>query len=69
MPDSPAAAAGLKDGDIVTAVDGTAIDASHPLDDILTQYAPGRTVALEVLRGGQKMTLTLTLGTRPSATP
>ena len=64
---SPAAAAGLRDGDIVTAVDGTAIDAHSPLDDILTQYAPGRTVALDVLRDGQKLTLTLTLGTRPAA--
>jgi S1-C subfamily serine protease len=65
-PNSPAAAAGLKDGDIIIAVEGTAIDADHPLDDILTQFAPGRTVALEVLRDGQKQTLTLTLGTRPA---
>jgi S1-C subfamily serine protease len=64
---SPAAAAGLRDGDIITAVDGTAIDGHTPLDDILTQYAPGRTVALDVLRGGQTLTLTLTLGTRPAA--
>jgi S1-C subfamily serine protease len=66
VPNSPAAAAGLQDGDIITAVDDTAVDADHPLDDILTQYAPGRTVALEILRGGQKQTLTLTLGTRPA---
>jgi len=64
--DSPAAAAGLHDGDIITAVDGTEIDANSPLDDILTQYAPGRTVALDVLRAGTKLTLTLTLGTRPA---
>jgi len=63
---SPAATAGLRDGDIITAVDGTAIDADSPLDDILTQYAPGRTVALDVLRDGAKVTLTLTLGTRPT---
>ena len=65
VPDSPAAAAGLRDGDIITAVDGTKIDADSPLDDILTQYAPGRTVALEVLRDGKTRTFTLTLGTRP----
>ena len=63
---SPAATAGLRDGDIITAVDGTQIDADTPLDDILTQYAPGRTVALDVLRNGQKLALTLTLGTRPA---
>jgi S1-C subfamily serine protease len=63
---SPAEAAGLRDGDIITAVDGTEIDADSPLDDILTQYAPGRTVALDVLRNGEKVVLTLTLGTRPA---
>jgi S1-C subfamily serine protease len=63
---SPAEAAGLQDGDIVTAVDGTEIDADSPLDDILTEYAPGRTVALDVLRDGQELVLTLTLGTRPA---
>ena len=66
VPNSPAAAAGLTDGDIIVSVGGTAIDHDHPLDDILTQYAPGRTVGLEVLRDGQKQDLTLTLGTRPA---
>ena len=64
---SPAAAAGLRDGDIITAVDGTEIGSRSPLDDILTQFAPGRTVALDVLRDGQKIALTLTLGTRPAS--
>ncbi|HSW40969.1 MAG TPA: trypsin-like peptidase domain-containing protein [Patescibacteria group bacterium] len=64
--DSPAAAAGLRDGDIITAVDGTEIDRDSPLDDVLTQFAPGRTVALDVLRDGAQVTLTLTLGTRPA---
>jgi S1-C subfamily serine protease len=64
--DSPAAAAGLQDGDIIVTVDGAEIDADTPLDDILTQFAPGRTVALDVLRNGERVELTLTLGTRPS---
>ncbi|HSW43134.1 MAG TPA: trypsin-like peptidase domain-containing protein [Patescibacteria group bacterium] len=64
--DSPAAAAGLRDGDIITAVDGTEIDRDSPLDDVLTQFAPGRTVALDVLRDGAQVTLMLTLGTRPA---
>jgi len=63
---SPAAAAGLRDGDIITAVDGTEIDRDSPLDDVLTQFAPGRTVALDVLRDGAQVTLMLTLGTRPA---
>ncbi len=63
---SPAADAGLRDGDIIIAVEGTAIDADSPLDDILTQYAPGRAIALDVLRDGERVTLALTLGTRPA---
>ncbi len=63
---SPADRAGLKEGDIITAVDGAKIDAVRPLDDILTQYAPGKTVTLDVLRDGQTITLQLTLGTRPA---
>ena len=66
VPDSPAAKAGLKEGDIITAVDGKKISAIAPLDDILTEYAPGATVALDVLRDGAAITLTLTLGTRPA---
>jgi len=66
VPNSPAEKAGLKEGDIITAVDGVKITALAPLDDILTEYTPGTTVALDVLRGGTKVTLTLTLGTRPA---
>lgn len=63
---SPAERAGLREGDIIVSVDGTPIDAAHPLDAILTQYAPGRTVTLEVLRDGVTETIELTLGTRPA---
>jgi len=63
---SPAEAAGLAEGDIITAVDGTALDAAHPLDLIVSQLAPGQTVSLTVLRGGQTITIPLTLGTRPA---
>ncbi|HEX9043493.1 MAG TPA: trypsin-like peptidase domain-containing protein [Candidatus Limnocylindrales bacterium] len=66
LPGSPAEKAGLKDGDIILTVEGITLDTGHPLDAVLTQFAPGRTVTLEILRGGQKTTLQLTLGTRPS---
>ncbi len=63
--DSPAAKAGLQPGDVITAVDGSTLDATHPLDLITSQLTPGQTVTLTVLRGGQTTTLSLTLGTRP----
>jgi len=62
---SPAASAGLQDGDIITAIEGTAVDQEHPLDALLVRYPPGTTITLSVLRGGQPVDLKLTLGTRP----
>jgi serine protease Do len=62
---SPAAVAGIKTGDIVTSLNGQAIDAQHPLDAILTQFAPGDAITLEVIRGAEHVTVTVTLGTRP----
>jgi serine protease Do len=53
-------------GDIITAIEGEPIDDEHPLDALLTQYAPGRTVTLEVLRDGGTQTVPVTLGTRPA---
>ncbi len=64
---SPAAQAGLAGGDIITAVNGTALDGSHPLDLVMSQLSPGTTVTLDVLRGGQSMQVSVTLGTRPAS--
>ena len=66
MAGSPAAAAGLQQGDIITAIDGQRVDAEAGLDDILSLHAPGDTVTLDVLRNGTTIQLQLTLGTRPS---
>jgi S1-C subfamily serine protease len=62
---SPADKAGVKEGDIVTTIEGQAIDGDHPLDAVLTQFAPGRTVTLGINRDGKTIELQLTLGTRP----
>ena len=67
VPGGPAEAAGLKAGDIITAVNGTALDAQHPLDLVTSQLSPGQHATLTVLRGGQTLSLDVTLGTRPSA--
>lgn len=66
--DSPAATAGLQEGDIITAIDGQAIDQAHPLDLVLLTHKPGDTVTLTVLRDGATQSLDLTLGVRPAET-
>ncbi len=63
---SPAAQAGLKDGDVILSINGIQIDQEHPLDALLVQFKPDDTVKLDVLRDGKQLTLEVTLGTRPS---
>ncbi len=66
QPDSPAAQAGIKDGDVIESINGIAIDAEHPLDALLVQFAPGDVVKLQILRDGKVITIDVTLGTRPA---
>ena len=66
VPGSPAEAAGLADGDIVTKVQGVLIDELHPLQDLLVQYSPGTVIVLDVLRAGATVQISVTLGIRPN---
>lgn len=63
--DSPAEAAGLEVGDLITAVDGTALDANHTLADLIGSYDPGDEVTLQLTRGDEELELTATLGENP----
>jgi S1-C subfamily serine protease len=63
---TPAAEAGIKDGDIIVSVDGKVIDEGHPLDATLAQFSPGDTVSVDILRAGQHLTVQVKLGERPS---
>jgi S1-C subfamily serine protease len=64
-PGSPADRAGIKVHDVITKVNDQAIDDSHPLKDVLRQYAPGTKVSVTIFRGGKNQTLQVTLGTHP----
>ncbi|MGB9751318.1 S1C family serine protease [Roseiflexus castenholzii] len=64
-PGGPAARAGLRSGDIVTKVDGKTIGPGQSLRALLLEYKPGDMVTLEVLRNGERLSLDVTLGTRP----
>lgn len=59
---SPADKAGLKEGDIITALNDQKIDENKSLPSILQQYKPGDTVELTVLRDSKEMKIRLTLG-------
>ncbi|TKK78648.1 PDZ domain-containing protein [Herbidospora galbida] len=58
---SPAAKAGLQQGDIITKVDGTAIDAGETVVGIIRGHQPGTKVTVNYVRNGQANTATITL--------
>jgi putative serine protease PepD len=61
----PAAAAGLRQGDVVTALAGEPVHNSNDLVAAIATHAPGDQVKLTVTRGGDARTVTVTLGTQP----
>ena len=63
-PSSGAASAGLKAGDVITAVDGTKVPNAERLRAIIAAHEPGDKLTLQVLRSGSTQTITATLGTR-----
>jgi S1-C subfamily serine protease len=63
---SPAAKAGLQVGDLVTAVDGQAIQNAGEMVARIRGHKPGDKVTLTVQRGGNKTTISATLGERPA---
>ena len=62
----PALHAGLRPGDVVTAVNGQVVDSARGLIRQIAQAAPGTEVRLTLRRGGRQMELGITVGHRPS---
>lgn len=60
--DSPAAKAGIKEKDIIIAVNGAKIGEGGSLSCLTGEYKPGDTVQLTVLRGGEEKAINVTLG-------
>ena len=61
----PAAQAGLRQGDIITAINDDAIAENNPFINILLRLTPGQNVQVTFVRDGQTQTLVVTLGERP----
>jgi serine protease Do len=65
-PDSPAAAAGLKEGDVIVATDGKQIASSRELRLLIAQTPPGTKINLTVLRQKDEKTIPITLAELPA---
>ncbi len=66
LENSPAAKSGLREKDVITAVNGTKIDEKNSLNSLIGRNKVGDTVELSVLRGGKTLTLDATLAALPS---
>jgi serine protease Do len=63
--DSPGGKAGLQKGDVITTLNGQPISDYSDLRLRVSQSAPGTVVKMDILRNGQKLQITATLGEVP----
>ena len=62
QPDSPAARAGLRRGDVITRVNGEEVRDGNELRNRVAQVAPGTKLPLDIVRGGTPQAMTVTVG-------
>lgn len=65
-PDSPAAKAGLRAGDVITAIDGRRVETPRDLAAGVADVAPGRTATLAILRDGAATEQHVEIGSHPA---
>jgi putative serine protease PepD len=57
----PAAKAGIKDGDVITAIDGSETEGANAVIAAIRSHQPGQQVSVTIERGGSTKTVTATL--------
>jgi serine protease Do len=63
QPNSPAVKAGIKSGDVITAINGKPVGDARQLAQLIGAMAPGTTVTLDLIHDDEQRTVSLTLGT------
>jgi serine protease Do len=64
-PSSPAAQAGIKEGDIITQMGNQILDEEHPFINVLYSYTPGETANVQIVRGDEPVEISVTFGEHP----
>ncbi len=67
VPNGPAAKAGFEQGDIVTAINGQAVEDATDLTRKVASVPTGQTATFSVVRQGKPMQVKVTIATRPDA--
>nr|WP_228060913.1 MULTISPECIES: HhoA/HhoB/HtrA family serine endopeptidase [unclassified Coleofasciculus] len=68
IPNSPAAAAGMRRGDVVTKINGESVNTAEQLQRTVENSGVNRVLQIEVLRGNQTKTLSVRTGELQEAT-
>jgi serine protease Do len=64
-PGQAAERAGIRQGDVVVAVNGQEVTPDETLSYLVSNSAIGSRIPIELIRGGKRMTVTVTVGERP----
>ena len=65
VPDSPAAASGLREGDVILTINGQPVADANEVKLKVSSLSPGTKINLEVLRDGETQEFTVVSGRRP----
>jgi serine protease Do len=66
QPNEPAARAGIQQGDVILRVGGRDVNPDQTVSYLIANTPVGSRVPLEIIRGGRRQTLTVTVGQRPT---
>ena len=68
LQDSPAAAAGLQPGDVITEIGGNAVSGPRQAIQMIAGFRPGSRMPLKLVRGWNELDITATVGERSTDT-
>jgi putative serine protease PepD len=69
LPGGPAQQEGLRAGDVIVGIDGQPVDEPEDVSDAVAAHRPGDKIEVEVMRDGERRTITVELAKRPQRTP
>jgi S1-C subfamily serine protease len=65
--DTGAAAAGVKQGDIIVGINSSRISSSQDVQSVVSAFKPGQTITLHIVRGSKHISIDVTLGRAPAS--